>query len=48
MIKVIRDEDLAAMDSFEVLLDKYIMQLITLEEFEDGIDALKLVGKLKK
>ena len=44
MIKVIRDEDLTTMDSFQDLLDKYVRKEITLDDLMDGIDALELAG----
>jgi len=48
MIKVIRDEDLAAMSDFDVLLDKYVKKEISLDDLMDGIDALELAGYFDK
>lgn len=43
MIKVIRDKDLTAVDSLEVLTDRYVKGEISLDDYYDGVDALALI-----
>ena len=43
MIKVIRDKDLTAVDSLEVLTDRYVKGEVSLDDYYDGVEALALI-----